>query len=136
MHGFCTIRELAREFGVSARTLRFYEGEALIDPVRRGRQRLYGPRDRRRLMLILRGKRIGFSLSEIAEILEICQREPADAGQLRGFISCVRERRAELDQKRLDIEAMLAELDRVEAECRAHMAALGKRREEMGVGGA
>lgn len=134
MHNLATIGELTREFGVSARTLRFYEGEGLISPVRRGRQRLYPPRERTRLMLILRCKRLGLSLAEISEMLDICGRERGRAAELRHRISRIRRRRAEFDQKRCDIEAVLAELDQVEAACAARLAALGAGRERPGLG--
>jgi len=122
MQGLWTIGELTREFGVSTRTLRFYEDEGLIEPTRRGRRRLYPQRERTRLMLILRGKRLGFSLSEIAEILDIYERAPGERRELRRLLDRIRERRAQLDQKRRDIDIMLAELDRVEAGCAARIA--------------
>src|SRR5215470_14186477 len=71
-----TITQLSREFDVTTRTIRFYEDEGLLAPERRGQARIYGPRDRVRLRLILRGKRLGFSLSEIKEILDLYDREP------------------------------------------------------------
>ena len=105
-----TITQLSREFDVTTRTIRFYEDEGLIAPERRGQARIYGPRDRVRLRLILRGKRLGFSLSEIKEILDLYDREPGEAGQLR--------------QQREDIDVTLAELATVEARCDERLAAL------------
>ena len=89
-----TITQHSREFDVTTRTIRFYEDEGLIAPERRGQARIYGPRDRVRLRLILRGKRLGFSLSEIKEILDLYDREPGEAGQLRHFLAKIAERRA------------------------------------------
>ena len=93
---------------MTTRTLRFYEQEGLIDPLRRGRTRLYRPADRIRLKLILRGKRLGFSLSEIREIVNMYDEPPGERGQLNLLISRIEERRAELLQKRRDIDATLA----------------------------
>jgi len=119
-----TITQLSREFDVTTRTIRFYEDEGLIAPERRGQARIYGPRDRVRLRLILRGKRLGFSLSEIKEILDLYDREPGEAGQLRHFLAKIAERRAQLRQQREDIDVTLAELATVEARCDERLAAL------------
>ncbi len=119
-----SISELAREFGVTPRTIRFYEAEGLIAPLRDGQRRIYRPRDRVRLKLILRGKRIGFSLKEIAEIIDLYDTAPGESGQLRTLLERIEGRRADLEQKRLDIEAALAHLDGVAADCRARLAAL------------
>jgi len=134
MQGLWTIGEMTREFGVSTRTLRFYEDEGLIKPLRRGRRRLYPRRERTRLMLILRGKRLGFSLSEIAEILDMYERAPGREPELRRLVARIRERRAQLDRKRRDIDIMLAELDKVEAGCAARIADIDAAGEEAGVG--
>lgn len=119
-----TITELSREFDVTTRTIRFYEDEGLLAPDRRGQARIYGPRDRVRLRLILRGKRLGFSLSEIKEILDLYDREPGEAGQLRHFLAKIAERRAQLLQQREDIDVTLAELATVEARCDERLAEL------------
>ncbi len=119
-----SISELAREFEVTPRTIRFYEAEGLIAPLRDGQRRIYRPRDRVRLKLILRGKRIGFSLKEIAEIIDLYDAAPGEAGQLRTLLERIKGRRADLEQKRQDIEAALAHLDGVAADCRARLAAL------------
>ena len=119
-----TITELSREFGVTTRTIRFYGDEGLLAPERRGQARIYGPRDRVRLRLILRGKRLGFSLSEIKEILDLYDREPGEAGQLRHFLAKIAERRAQLRQQREDIDVTLAELATVEARCDERLAEL------------
>lgn len=122
---FFTITELTREFGVSTRTIRFYEDEGLIKPVRRGRTRLFRPSDRRLLSFILRGKRLGFSIAEIREILLMYKEPPGEEGQLRLLIKRVKERRGELEQKRRDIEETLRELDQVEEASLTRLAELG-----------
>jgi DNA-binding transcriptional MerR regulator len=113
-----TIAELAREFGVTHRTIRHYEDVGLIDPERRGTTRVFHNRDRIRLALVLRGKRLGFSLDEIATIVNMYDEQPGEAGQLRYLLAQIDVRRAELEQRRRDIDETLAELDRVEARCR------------------
>ena len=120
-----SISELAREFAVTPRTIRFYEAEGLIAPLRVGQRRVYRPRDRVRLKLILRGKRIGFSLKEVAEIIDLYDAAPGELGQLRTLLTRIAERCADLEQKRQDIEAALAHLDGVAAACRAQLVALG-----------
>ncbi len=113
-----TITELAAEFGVTLRTIRHYEDVGLITPERRGTSRLFHPRDRIRLQLILRGKRLGFSLPEIRTIVDMYDEQPGEAGQLRYLIEQIDVRRAELEQMRRDIDETMTELDRVEARCR------------------
>lgn len=127
-HKTCwTIAELASEFGITTRTIRFYESEGMISPERQGAHRLYHPRDRVRLKLILRGKRLGFTLAEIREIIDLYDREPGEAGQLQYFLDKIEERRAELDQKRRDIEVTLEELSDVERNCRERLSQLGSK---------
>ena len=120
-----SISDLCREFGVSTRTLRFYETEGLLSPLRRGRTRFYRSSDRTRLKLILRGKRLGLRLAEIREIIDLYRAPPGETGQLGLLLDRIAHRRAELLQKQRDIEETLAELDTVEAGCRARLAALG-----------
>ncbi len=110
------IAELAQEFGISARSIRFYEDKGLITPRREGLKRIYTPRDRVRLMLILRGKRLGFSLRDIQEIIDLYDAEPTGEAQLRRLIGSCREQRAILTQQREDIEVTLRELDAVESQ--------------------
>lgn len=124
---FYTITELTREFEVSTRTIRFYEDEGLIQPIRRGRTRLFKPSDRRLLMLILRGKRLGFSIAEIREIIAMYKEPPGESGQLKLLIQRVVEKRDMLLQKRTDIDETIAELDQVEEQCLGRMAELGVR---------
>ena len=122
-----TITELTREFDVSTRTLRFYEDEGLISPERRGRTRLYRPADRALLAHVLRGKRLGFSISEIREILDMYREPPGEAGQLDLLLERVQEKRDALEQKRLDIEETLAGLAEVEVAVKRRREALGLR---------
>lgn len=113
------ISELAQEFGITARAIRFYEDKGLIAPLRDGQRRVYSGRDRVRLMLILRGKRLGFSLREIQEIIDLYHAERGEVGQLRYFIGKMQERRASLLSQREDIDLTLRELDSLEDQCRA-----------------
>jgi DNA-binding transcriptional MerR regulator len=122
------IADLARELDVTTRTIRFYEAEGLIAPKRQGQRRIFTPRDRVRLKLILRGKRLGFSLSEIREIIDLYDRAPGELGQLKFFIGKIRERRAELERQRSDIADTLHELADVEARCLEQLRKLEKRR--------
>ncbi|MFD0917656.1 MerR family DNA-binding transcriptional regulator [Pseudahrensia aquimaris] len=125
MREFYTITELTREFGVSTRTLRFYEDEGLLKPHRRGRTRLYRPADRELVKQILRGKRLGFSIAEISEIIEMYKAPPGAEGQMRLLIDKIGQKRAELEQKRLDIEESMRELDAAEENCFERLAELG-----------
>lgn len=122
---YYTITELTREFGVSTRTLRFYEDEGLIHPERRGRTRLFRPADRRLIQEILRGRRIGFTIAEIREIIHVYKDPPGEAGQLKLLMQKVEEKRGDLRQKRKDIEETLAELDNVEEACLNRLAEIG-----------
>ncbi|MBB5041632.1 MerR family transcriptional regulator [Shinella fusca] len=125
MDKFYTITELTREFGVSTRTLRFYEDEGLINPERRGRTRLFRPADRRLIQEILRGRRIGFTIAEIREIIKVYKDPPGEMGQLEMLMQKVSEKREDLRQKRRDIEETLAELDNVEEACLTRLAEIG-----------
>jgi len=122
---YYTITELTREFGISTRTLRFYEDEGLIHPERRGRTRLFRSADRRLIMEILRGRRIGFTIAEIREIIQVYKDPPGEAGQLRLLMKRVEEKREELIQKRKDIEETLEELSNVEEACLTRLAEIG-----------
>ncbi|MBL4784463.1 MAG: MerR family DNA-binding transcriptional regulator [Cohaesibacteraceae bacterium] len=130
MADYITITDLTREFGLTTRTLRFYEDEGLLSPQRRGRQRLYRPSDRTRLKLIMRGKRLGFSLSEISEIVEMYRKPPGEAGQLDLLLSTIDDRRRDLRQRQRDIEEILTELDDVESSCLARLDEIGKKSNE------
>lgn len=124
MQRYYTITQLTQEFDITTRTLRFYEAQGLVSPQRRGRQRLYAPGDRTRIKLILRGKRLGFSLNEIRDMIEMYRSAPGEAGQLRLLLDRIAARREELLEKQRDIELTLLELDDVEAGARARMSEL------------
>lgn len=125
-----TIGELTRDLGVTARTLRFWEDQGLLEPQRVGTKRLYGQRERTRAMLVLRGQRLGFSLAEIRKILGLYDRPPEQGGgearQLQHLLEKIAAREAELKQKRADIEATLKELAVVAEGCNARLAQLGR----------
>lgn len=125
MDKYYTITELTREFGISTRTLRFYEDEGLIHPERRGRTRLFRAADRRLIVEILRGRRIGFTVAEIREIIQIYKEPPGEMGQLKLLMKRVDEKRDELRQKRKDIDETLVELDNVEESCLTRLAEIG-----------
>jgi len=117
-----TITELAREFGLTARAIRHYEDQGLISPRREGQQRVYSKRDRTRLRLTLRGKRLGFSLAEIKELINMYDTAP-ESSQLERLLAGLTQRRAALEQQREDIEAVLGEIDAYECQCREILAA-------------
>ena len=119
-----TIREIADEFGVTHRTVRHYEDLGLISPERRGTTRVYHRRDRTRLNLILRGKRLGFPLEEIRTIIDLYDRPRGRASQLEYVLGQIDERRADLEQRRRDLEDALSELDRFERRCREDLGRL------------
>ena len=119
-----TITDLADEFGLTLRTLRHYEDVGLLTPERRGTTRVFHARDRTRLRLILRGRRLGFSLPEIRTIVNMYDEQPGEAGQLLYLLDQIEVRRGELDQLRRDIDETMVELDHVEARCREDLAGL------------
>lgn len=108
-----TISNLAEELDVTTRTIRFYEDEGLVAPGREGKRRVYSQRDRTRLKLILRGKRIGFSLAEIREIVDMYDEAPGEAGQLRHLLGRIEAHAAQLLQRRADIDRTLLDLSAV-----------------------
>jgi len=112
-----TIADLAREFDITTRTIRFYEDKNLITPERQGQRRVYSPRDRIRLRLIMRGKRLGFSLDEIAGIIDLYDVDPSETAQLTHFLEKIRGRQAALRRQQKDISDILEELVRREQEC-------------------
>jgi DNA-binding transcriptional MerR regulator len=119
-----TIAQVAEQYGVTHRTVRFYEDRGLIAPERRGTRRIYHPRDQVRLGLILRGRRLGFSLEEAARIVDMYDEQPGEAGQLTYLLSQIEARRADLEQRRQDVLAALSELDDLELRCRADLGRL------------
>lgn len=112
-----SITELAREFGITTRAIRFYEDQGLLSPARSGMTRIYSERDRVRLKLVLRGKRLGFSLSEIAEIIDLYDADPGERGQLEHFLHKIAERRDLLHRQQDDIRMILEDLDVIEDQC-------------------
>ena len=122
-----TITELAKEFNVTTRAIRFYEDRGLLKPARNGLTRVYTPRDRVHLKLVLRGKRIGFSLDEVREIMDMYNSAPGEIGQLDYMLDKLAERRAMLHRQQQDIELTLKELNEIEAQCRERLATMLKR---------
>ncbi|MFZ4406036.1 MAG: MerR family transcriptional regulator [Paracraurococcus sp.] len=118
-----TVNQLADDLGVTARAIRFYEVKGLIAPRRAGTTRVFDRRDRARLLLILRGKRLGFSLAEIREFLDLYDADPSQGSQLNLLLTRTRQRMAELEQQRRDLEQTLGELRQVESEAMAVLAA-------------
>src|SRR6266581_1074604 len=116
-----SIAELAREFAITARTIRFYEDEGLIKPKRQGLTRLYSAHDRVRLSWILRGKRLGFSLAEIRELLDLYQVDRTGVQQLRELLRRSRLHIADLERKRSDLDAHIGEFRDVEIQVAAEL---------------
>jgi DNA-binding transcriptional MerR regulator len=119
-----TITELANDYGITLRTIRHYESLGLVSPGRRGNRRIFHQRDRTRLELVLRGRRLGFSLNDIGRIVNMYD-QPGEAGQLRYLLAHIEVRRRELAHLLADIEQTYADLKDVEARCREDLAAMG-----------
>lgn len=117
-----SITDLAREFAMTPRAIRYYEDKGLLSPGREGMQRVYSKRDRTRLKLALRGKRLGLSLAEIRELIDMYDTATDGSPQLLKFLTVLSRRRAALEQQREDIAAVLAEIDRFEQQCQALLA--------------
>lgn len=117
MTGKYSISDLANEFGVTTRTIRFYEEKGLLQPERNGMRRIYSPADRTRLRLILRGKRLGLSLDESAEIIGMYGSSANNRRQLEVLADKIREKREALQRQQRDLKAMLRELGEAEAKC-------------------
>lgn len=124
--GLYSVTELAGELGVTPRTLRFYEDKGLLTPQRVGNTRVYTHRDRGRMILILRGKRLGFSLSEIREWLDLYDSDPGQTAQMRILVGKAAERLAALRQQREDIDATIHELEEIIGAAEHHLATAGK----------
>jgi DNA-binding transcriptional MerR regulator len=116
-----SISDLAQEFALTTRAIRFYEDEGLLSPVRRGQTRVYGERERTRIKLILRGKRLGLALSEIRELFDIYAATGNERPQLAKFLQMLADRRAMLLQQREDIDAVLVEIGALERDCRRRL---------------
>ncbi|WP_425312602.1 MerR family transcriptional regulator [Martelella limonii] len=120
-----SISELTREFGVSTRTLRFYEDEGLLQPERRGRTRLYSEGERLLIREILRSRRIGLTLSEIKDVLNLFHTLPAETAELKRTMEAIKSWREQLRQKRRDIDDMMGALDMAEENCLGRLAEIG-----------
>ena len=118
-----SISELAREFDVTPRAIRFYEDQGLLAPRRDGQRRIYTPRDRTRLKLTLRGKRLGLTLSEIREIVDMYDTGRDERPQLEKFLAALESHKRQLLQQREDIEAQLSEIELFEKRCRKLLSA-------------
>lgn len=119
-----TIREVADDFDVTPRTLRHYEELDLLAPERRGTTRVFHRRERVRLALILRGRRLGFPLEEIRTIIGMYDEQPGEAGQLRYLLDQIGARRVDLERRRQDIEDSLRELEELQRRCQDDLASL------------
>jgi DNA-binding transcriptional MerR regulator len=113
-----TISELAQEFGITTRTIRYYEDQGLLRPGRDGLNRVFSNRDRARLKLAVRGKRLGFSLNEIRELFELYDVSRNEQRELEAFLAKLDRRRTMLEQQREDIEIMLNEISFFANQCR------------------
>lgn len=122
-----SIGELAKEFDITPRSIRFYEEQDLISPERTGQTRIYCNKDRVRLKLILRGKRLGFSLAEIKNLFELYDSNANSMLQLEAMLKMTEQKRAILRQQLDDIQMLMNELDEVEKRCRDELADLQKR---------
>ena len=113
-----SIGDLAREFDVTTRAIRFYEDQGLLAPRREGQRRIYTPRDRARLKLTLRGKRLGLTLSEIRELIDMYEPGRDERPQLARFLAVLAQHKSLLEQQRSDIEAQLSEITAFEKRIR------------------
>ena len=116
-----TITELADEFALTTRAIRFYEDQGLLSPERRGTRRIYSQRERVRLKLVLRGKRLGMSLADIAGILDLYDADHNERPQLVKFLEVLETRRVLLEQQREDIDVVLEEITTIERDCRKRL---------------
>ena len=117
-----SISDLAREFGITTRTIRFYEEKGYLSPKREGTRRIYSSPDRTSLRLILRGKRLGLTLNETADMIKMYGSPSGNQNQLEKFIVRIGEKRAELERKQQDLEFMLTDLQSVEDKCHVALA--------------
>lgn len=112
-----SISELAHEFDVTPRTIRYYEDEGLLTPQREGQTRIYSHKDKIRLKLTLRGKRLGFSLAEIRELFDMYDTDKSSKNQLNSMIKLIESKRSALHQQLEDIQMVMAELEAAEQRC-------------------
>ncbi|MGA0343381.1 MAG: MerR family transcriptional regulator [Arenicellales bacterium] len=122
-----TVTELARETGITARAIRFYESKGLLKPKRAGTTRVYTHRERGRLQLILRGKRLGFTLTDIGEYLDLYDADPTQQDQIALLLEKVNVRIQELEAQKTDLEVSLKELSNVRDQARMALATKPKR---------
>jgi DNA-binding transcriptional MerR regulator len=123
-----SIGDLAREFDVTPRAIRFYEDQGLLAPRRDGQRRIYSPRDRTRLKLTLRGKRLGLTLSEIRELIDMYEPGRDERPQLERFLAVLESHKAALEQQRADLEAQLSEIAAFERRVRKRLGPRAGRR--------
>ncbi len=116
-HARFSIGDLSKEFDITTRSIRFYEDQGLLYPKRKGQTRVYNQRDRVRLKLILRGKRLGFSLAETGRLFELYDADKTSATQLATIMDLINKKKSDLEQKLEDIGAVLIELDDLESNC-------------------
>ena len=121
-----SITELANEFALTTRAIRFYEDQGLLSPERRGTRRIYSQRERVRLKLVLRGKRLGMSLADIAGILDLYDADHSERPQLLKFLEVHGSRRVLLEQQREDIDVVLEEISSIERDCRKRLKSSAK----------
>ncbi|KFZ36562.1 MerR family transcriptional regulator [Shewanella mangrovi] len=117
-----SISELSKEFDITTRSIRFYEDQGLLKPKRRGQTRIYSMKDRVRLKLILRGKRLGFSLSETRTLFEMYDAEKGSTSQLNTMLQLIEDKKTALQQQMDDIKIVLMELSSAESQCRQALA--------------
>jgi DNA-binding transcriptional MerR regulator len=125
-----SVSQLGNDLGLTARTIRFYEAKGLIAPQRAGNNRVYTSRDRARMILILRGKKLGFTLREIKEYLDLYDADPTHAKQTRLLLKAVRSRILQLEEQRVALQEALSELRTVEAEAQMALERLEVARKE------
>lgn len=118
-----TISELAQEFAITPRTIRFYEDQGIVSPTRNGRNRVYHSRDRTRLKLALRGKRLGLQLSEVVNLINMYDSPGDTVAQLQHYQTLLRQQREMLEQQQRDLEQTLAEIRQQEQTCEALLVA-------------
>jgi DNA-binding transcriptional MerR regulator len=121
-----SISELSKEFDITTRSIRFYEDQGLLSPTRKGQTRIYNQRDRVRLKLILRGKRLGFSLAETGKLFELYDADKSSAKQLSSMMELISHKKNDLKQQLDDINAVLIELNELETNCQSILTSLTK----------
>ncbi|WP_417760110.1 MerR family transcriptional regulator [Shewanella sp.] len=123
-----SISELSKEFDITTRSIRFYEDQGLLKPKRRGQTRIYSMKDRVRLKLILRGKRLGFSLAETRRLFELYDADKSSTSQLNTMLTLIEEKKHALQQQMDDIKIVLMELSSAENQCRQSLAEVTDKR--------